>query len=250
MTTLSKLPNPNPINTEITLLARKQKRAVPVIVGVFAIIILLILGIFLYRNVFIVRTIACSFADQPCPEAAIAELERLKTKSIWNTFSETQSKFKTALRQASAISFTRKLPSTLVVTMIPSDILGVLNADISSGYALVNKNGHVTEIVLERPTGLTVMRIKRPMKVGDEIETEMKTVLEEFSGDGQSIPFVEIFYKDKDEIELRLQNGKTAIVRASSLAAQLNTLQLLLNEATMTEKVSVIDVRFLHPVLR
>ena len=185
MTTLSKLPNPNPINTEITLLARKQKRAVPVIVGVFAIIILLILGIFLYRNVFIVRTIACSFADQPCPEAAIAELERLKTKSIWNTFSETQSKFKTALRQASAISFTRKLPSTLVVTMIPSDILGVLNADISSGYALVNKNGNVTEIVLERPTGLTVMRIKRPMKVGDEIETEMKTVLEEFSGDGQ-----------------------------------------------------------------
>ncbi len=134
--------------------------------------------------------------------------------------------------------------------MIPSDILGVLNADISSGYALVNKNGHVIEIVAERPTGIIVMRIKQPLKVGDEIETEMKLAFEEFNGHGQSIPLVEVFYKDKDEIELRLQNGKTAIVRASDLATQLNTLQLLLNEATMIEKVSVIDVRFSHPVLR
>lgn len=220
------------------------------IVGIFIIIILIIFGIFLYRNVFIVRTVVCSFADQPCPEAAIAELERLKGKSIWNTFSETQSKFKTALRQASTITFNRKLPSTLVVTMAPSDILGALNADISSGYALVNKNRHVTEIVVERPTGLTVLRVKQAVKVGDEIETEMKTLLEEFSRRGQSIPFVEIFYKDKDDIELRLQNGKTAVIRAFDLAPQLNTLQLLLNEATMIEKVSVIDMRFSHPVLR
>ncbi len=54
MTTLSKLPNPDPIHAETTLTARKQKRAIPVIVGVFIIIILLILGIFLYKNVFIV----------------------------------------------------------------------------------------------------------------------------------------------------------------------------------------------------
>lgn len=250
MTTLSKLPNQNPIHAETTLLARKRKRAVPVIIGVFIVIILMMLGIFLYRNVFIVRTVTCSFADQPCPEAAVAELERLKGKSIWNTFSETQNKFKTALRQASSISFGRKFPSTLVVIMVPSDILGALNADISSGYALVNKNGHVTEIVAERPTGVTVVRIKQPLKVGDEIATEMKTVLETFGGHGQSISLVEIFYKDKDEIELRLQNGKTAIVRSSGLATQLNTLQLLLNQATMIENVSVIDVRFSHPVLR
>jgi len=250
MTTPAKLPNSNPIHAEITLMARKQKRAVPVIVAVCIIIFLLILGIFLYRNVFIVRTVTCSFGDQSCPEAAIAELERLKGKSMWSSFSDMQRKFKTALRQASTISFTRKLPSTVVVTMTPSDILGVLNADISSGYALVNKNGHITEIVLERPTGFTVMRIKQPLKVGDEVETEMKATLEAFSGHGQSIPIVEVFYKDKDDIELRLQNGKTAVVRASGLAAQLNTLQLLLNEATMIENVSVIDVRFTHPVLR
>jgi len=241
---------PNFANPETTLTARKRKRVVPVIIVSFLTMIFFISSIFLYRNVFIVRTISCSFADQPCPEVAIVELERLKTQSIWNSFSETQNKFKTALRQASHISFSRKLPSTLIVTMTPSDILGVLNADISSGYAIVNKNGHVTEIVVERPTGLTVMRMKQVVKVGDEIESEMKSVLEEFSGHGQSIPLVEVFYKDKDEIELRLQNGKTAIVRSFDLATQLNTLQLLLNEATMIEKVSVIDVRFSHPVLR
>lgn len=250
MTTLAKLPNSTLINGETARSARKRKHAIHVIVGAFAVTVLLILGIFLYRNVFIVRTVTCLFADQPCPEAAIAELERLKGQSMWNTFRETQNKFKTALRQVSSISFDRKLPSTLIVTMTPSDILGALNADISSGYALVNRNGHVVEVVEERPIGLTVLRIKQPVNVGDEVETEMKATLEEFSGHGQSIPLVEVFYKDKDDIELRLQNGKTAIVRAFSLAAQLNTLQLLLNEATMIEKVSSIDVRFSHPVLR
>jgi hypothetical protein len=158
-------------------------------------------------------------------------------------------KLKTALHQAQDITFIQKLPSTLLVSITPSDVLAAVTDNISS-YAVINKKGRVTEVLSQYPTDLFVLQVQQKYALGQDIEEDLRNFLQTFLEYGKTLPYTEVLYSSKNEISIRLKSGKTAIVRAEDLKTQLNTLQLLLNEATMIEKASVIDLRFPHPVLK
>ncbi|MBI5151133.1 MAG: hypothetical protein HZA34_01035 [Candidatus Pacebacteria bacterium] len=235
-------------------MVRKQKK---ILVRVFACslsLFFLFFALYLVKDVFIVRTIVCRYEDgDECPESVIAEFSRLKMKSMLKLSTEEhKKKILAGLSNLESVEEKKKYPSTLLITLHRSANAFVLFEKKNNEYILVNEAGKITQKIGERPEGIAILSIDQEYPVGSTLSETMVHAGRVLAQAEQFGPLKNgvISYKDAREILVVLPQNISIYLSSDEIEEQLSTLQFLLNEATMIEKATSIDLRFAHPVIR
>ncbi|HZZ99042.1 MAG TPA: cell division protein FtsQ/DivIB [Candidatus Saccharimonadia bacterium] len=241
---MSRLHNQSPNK----LVARKFRRFVlPVLI-----LIVLIGALITAKRFFVISTLNCEMDGGSCPEAVIAELERLRGQSIF--FVETrelEQKLHAALPKAKTLDFEKRPPHTvsLAITSYPSAFF----VSVGQHYFLLNEAGHVVDQTDTLPAGEYVISLPLDsLQTGENIDQATFSALLALTTELRktSLSVNDIVYVSPEEMTLHLANQYTAILKQDDVFSQLATLQRILNEATMGESGHVIDVRFAHPIVR
>lgn len=233
---------------------RKQKRVV-VRVFVYSLLFLfLFFLLYLIKDVFIVKTIVCRYENgNECPESVAAEFSRLKMKSIIRLSTEEQrKKILAGISDLESVEEKKEYPSTLRITLHQSADAFVLYEEKNNEYVLVNEAGKITQKIGERPEGIAILSVYQEYPVGTtlpEVMFHAGRVLAQAEQFGP-IKNSAISYKGAHEILIVLPQNISIYLSSDGIEEQLSTLQFLLNEATMIEKATSIDLRFAHPVIR
>lgn len=232
---------------------RKSRYKVPVIIFVCLIVCACIISWYLVRRVFVVEQILCQMDREECPESVSAELTRLQSKPLlFLELSQVENKILGALPQLQSVVIHKQFPKTLQVILESSQESLIVYFPESSTYAFISQQGKVLNTTPVKPERMLFISLPaRSLRQGDELtQDELKDVtrLNGFMRDSMQIYGIERV--NGKEINIFLPNSKRAVISSDGLEKQLATLQLLLNEATMIENISVMDLRFSHPVLR
>lgn len=240
------------LHNQTSVTDRKVRRITPWIIFLLMFVLFSTLAATLFLRIFIVRSITCTFDKNPCPEPITAELQQVVGKPlIFASIDSSAKKVKAAMPQVSSITAHKQFPSTLRVEVQGSNVSCAVYSSPEKGYFLLSDEAKVSGKAEGRPQGLVLLQFPgRAVVLGDQIDESATGFCFEMERSATYSSVSAIEWRGPQEIALYLINGKTALVSIKDLAQQLGTLQRFLGEATMIEKVSIIDLRFSHPVLR
>src|SRR6185369_4102459 len=186
---------------------------------------------------FVVSHITCTFDNDVCPDPVVAEISRMKGKSIFFIeTSELESKLHAALPRAKDILFEKRPPNTLAVTI--HSYAPAFYIHSGSQYVLTNEAGTIIDQTVALPQGEFELTMHQDtLKVGDSIDQAAFTTLHSLVTELKktSLQVSSIEYIDETQIVLQLVNDKTAVLKSGDIFSQLTTLQRILNDATMAE---------------
>ncbi len=183
------------------MVARRFRRfLVPLLI-----LLLIIASVVGVQHLFVVRTIDCKMDDQQCTDPVMAELARLRGKSMF--FVETadlKDKLHAALPKSQTIEFEKQPPQTMQVfiTSYPSAFI------IHSGaqYLLANEGGTLIELVESFPqTELDVVVPNANMQVGETIDAPVFSALLQLTQElkKSSLVVLSVEYIDENQIVYR-----------------------------------------------
>lgn len=210
----------------------------------------------LYSSFFQIKTITCVLDYAECADLSLlAELDKFKGQNIFmfapGALSTRLTSGDFTIRQA---KFRRELPDKLAVDLqsvypvVALQIVGdptwvVMDQDFRM-IATRSADPNVPTVVVPGPLTLAVGKPPSDQLIIQSLGLARRLADELFLV--KSITLL-----DADTIQLTLSNGKIALLTPKKdELAQLRTLQTILADATITEGVHTIDVRFASPVLR
>lgn len=235
------------------VVTRKSRHKVPVILSVCFVVCASIISWYLVRNVFIVKHIVCQMDKEECPESVSAELARFHLEPLlFLEYTQTKNKLLGALPQLQSIVINRHFPRTLIITLESSQESLVVYLPESGIYAFLSQQGKVLNTTPIKPERMLFISIPaKTLRQGDALsQEEFFDVKRLHAMMRETLNIYGIERVNEKEINIYLSNNKRAVISSDGLEKQVATLQLLLNEATMIENISVMDLRFSHPVLR
>lgn len=234
-------------------LYRKSKYKIPYVLFLCFFVFLAMTCWFLFTHIFVVKEIQCTMDNEDCPESVFAEVSRLqKTPLLFLETLSTKMKLMGALPQLQSVEFKKLYPHTLKINLLSSQESLVVYLPEMASYVFLSPQGKVLNMTPVKPERTLYISIpSKSLRQGDEVfQQELQDIirLKEVLKNNASILSIE--YVNSQDIRVYLPNNKHAVISSDGLEKQVNTLQLLLNEATMIENISVMDLRFSHPVLR
>ena len=231
---------------------RKVRHIIPWVVFFFVLMLFATLTGTLFFRVFVVRSVVCTFDKNPCPEPIMAEFQHVMGESLaFASLDASSIKIKAAMPQVSDINIHKQFPSTIQVKIVGSNIACAVYASPEKGYFLLSDEAKISGKVESRPQGLVLLQLPgRGFVLGDQMDENMTGFCRDIERSAVYSSISAIEWREAQEIALYLTSGKTALASTKDLILQLGTLQRFLGEATMIERVSIIDLRFSHPVLR
>lgn len=215
------------------------------------------LGYFtLYSSYFKINTVVCIIDYAECVDPSVlAELDKLKGQNI---FTLSESSVTTRLTSGDftirQVALTKELPGKIIFDLQSVYPVAALQVSGDPTWIILDQNHrvigsrdsdpNVPTVIVPGPLTLIVGKVPIDDLLIQSIELARNLADELFTI--KSITLV-----DADTINLTLSDGKIAIFTPKSdLSKQLRSLQLILRDATMTEGIKIIDVRFMRPVLR
>lgn len=231
----------------------KNKAKIPIILFLCALVFLVAVGWFILTRVFVVKTIHCTMDGENCPESVLAEVQRLQGKPLYFLqTSQLKSKIMGAFPQLISVESIKKFPSTVDVILISSKELLVVYLPENNMYAFLSSKGKVLHLTPNKPEQVLFITLPNMLfQSGEDIDAKIfQDVVQLLKIMHEHASILTIERVSSNEIYLYLPNNKRGVVSSDGLEKQVDTLQLLLNEATMIENISVMDLRFSHPVLR
>ncbi len=210
----------------------------------------------LWSNVFKVKEIGCTIDFEPCEDLnVIAELEKLKGENIFS-FSSKQisSKLTSGDFTIRKVNISKQLPATLsaelesVYPVVAIQVVGDTTwVVIDQKYRFIGtrtSDPNVPTVLVTGPIEVVLGQVPRDQLLKDAIKMTLTIAEELFTV--KTLTLI-----DADTVELVLENDIKAIFTPKKdTLDQLELLQLVLSDDTITEGVNIIDVRFSQPVLR
>ncbi len=232
---------------------RKTRIKVPIILFL-CIVVSVCIGVwYVVSRVYVVEHIVCQMDQEQCSETVMAELNRFQSKPLlFLDFSIIKNKLHGAFPQLQSITFRKQFPKTLTATLTSSQESIVIYLPESSTYAFITQQGKVLNTTPIKPEKTLYISVPaKTLRQGDSLtQDELHDVIRLIQIMRENLNMYGIERISEKEIIIYLSNNTRAVVSSEGLEKQVATLQLLLNEATMIENISVMDLRFSHPVLR
>ena len=222
------------------------------------IVCIIVLGIYVvfYTSLFSLKIIKCRTESGDCYNPSIsAELNKyLGINLITFDTSELHEKLLAGDFTISSLTLTRKLPSTLEVdirSVYPKLAIKV-GVEGKTWYTLDEKF-RVIGIVEKDPQVVTIIVDNPPTLVFGQAITDQSLIhsLEVATKINEYPDLARSFSLTGDTITLNLEGGRRAILTTTSnFEEQIKSLQAVLSDFTMIKEVSIIDVRYIRPVLK
>lgn len=228
-------------------------------------ILLLMVILFLHlTRVFTFQTIQCQVNDESCPQFIQAELDELKGTSLFRSaYRDKVSTIQEVLPSFSAARAERVFPNTLNVHFerAPNEYAFT---QVNVSTRVVDSAGIVTAVFQASQSGelqSSLPQINAPasfveaLQVNNQVETDLhRAILEILRAQSRyNLSFASLEVKNADEIYLTLPDQKIVIVPVKETASALEKLSQVLKTVDftrLTEKITVIDIRFKYPVLK
>lgn len=215
------------------------------------------LGYFaLYSSFFQIKTVICTLDYEACLDPSVlAELNKLKGENIFTLSGDRLTQRLTSgdftIRQA---TLKKELPGKVIIDLqsvypvaalaMPGDPTWIILDQNHRVIGTRSSDPNVPTVIVPGPLTLAVGKplsddlLIQSIQLARNLANELFTI--------KSITLV-----DADTIKLTLSDGVIAIFTPKKdLSEQLRSLQLILRDATITQGIKTIDVRFIRPVLR
>ena len=210
----------------------------------------------LYSQVFKLKDISCQLDFEPCENIVlVAELDKLKGQNIFKLKTDSVSQKLVSgdytIREA---VFAKSLPNKLSVdlhSVYPVVALKIKDLDtwvaLDDKYRVIKERSTDPNVPTVIVTGPLTLALGKP--VADPVIKEALVMTTRLFEQLKAIKSVTLV--DENRVDVLLENGKIAVLTPKKdEAVQIMTLQVILQEATISKGVRTIDVRFSQPVLR
>jgi hypothetical protein len=208
-----------------------------------------------YSEYFRLKNITCYQDFEPCTNPhLVAEVQKLQGENIFllNTSSVLNHLISGdyLLRDG---ELHRQLPSTLTLELQSVYPVLALKVFGSEQFATLDPklrvirtstlDPNVPTVMLDSPITLNISQPITDQRVVDVLQKSLLIA--------QSIPGIKLIKVEGDNLGIDLESGHHALFSSQrDIAEQVSALRSVLSDATITEGVAIIDVRFNQPVLR
>lgn len=222
---------------------------------VVVVIVCTLIYLAFYSSYFRLSNLSCSQDFEPCQNPhLLAEIEKLRGQNI---FLINPSKVIAHLTSGDYLlregQLERVLPNTLNLSL--QSVYPVLAVKVSGTdrYATLDPSLRVIRLTTIDPNvPVVVINEQLTFTLAQPVTNEkIVPILQKSLIIAESIPGIKSLLVEGDNLSIELSSGHLAIFSIHrDIAEQVSALRSVLSDATITEGVAIIDVRFSQPVLR
>lgn len=190
----------------------------------------------------------------PCPEGVREEVsQKLGESMLTVNVSPSEEKIANAVKRIETINVFRRYPRTLQIEIkLREPAFYAQNEGVSTVFR-VDDEGDVYGAAADNARYIVVLFAPDyPLAVGSTVAPDTAGLFALLTRKLQTFPqlVTSIRYATENEILISFEDGTKAVMKSEGAEKQLDTLQRILNDATMETQVGIIDVRFEHPVIK
>lgn len=211
--------------------------------------------LFVYVPLFRIQSVTCTVdGANVCIDGVKEEVEKHKGEHIvFTKLQKTEEKIQRAVKYINTVSITRRFPNTLsVVITMKSPSFYVQNEGVDKIYKVDNDGNIYAGADMDAKHVVIMYPNETPLMIGGSIPKDTVTLLsllsERLSQFPKLVTSIRLF--SESDIRISFEDGSKAIMKSEDALKQLDTLQRILNDATMETQAGTIDVRFNHPVIQ